>query len=187
MERGKTPNSNTGSPEASRGNSPSLRRGFRENVGIERRMTPPTASFNNSFSATATEWERGIGGQAAAANNTPFFQRSPSSSSLKTDVFRADTPLIGDDQSRSMAFTHLQTTTKQPKIVFRNATSSRPANKDKDVKVGKLIFETSYGEKDVYMLYKDVNTIGRREDNDICLPDGKISKFHAEISRSKDG
>lgn len=56
-----------------------------------------------------------------------------------------------------------------------------------NISAAKLVYNTSYGGKMVFELTKEQTTLGRREDNNICLSDGKISKYHAVVKRQQNG
>lgn len=49
-----------------------------------------------------------------------------------------------------------------------------------------LVYNTTFGGKMIFPLIKSETTIGRKDDNDIVLSDGKISKHHAVIINTND-
>lgn len=49
-----------------------------------------------------------------------------------------------------------------------------------------LVYNTTFGGKMVFPLEKKETTIGRKDNNDIVLSDGKISKHHAIIIKNND-
>lgn len=56
-----------------------------------------------------------------------------------------------------------------------------------DIKVARLIYSCANGEKYEVDLVREEISIGRRDDNHICLFDGLISKYHAIIRKEEDG
>jgi adenylate cyclase len=99
------------------------------------------------------ELRRGSGLRETIPTTDSMFHRSPTAQSILND-------------------------TNDKRIIFQ--TSQRRSTITLE-KVAKLVYNTSYGGKMEFELIKDETSLGRREDNDICLSDVKISKFHASI------
>lgn len=73
------------------------------------------------------------------------------------------------------------------KIIFQTA-PRRSSLSGLDINSSpRLVFDTSYGGKMEFLINKDENSIGRRDDNDIVLHDVKVSKRHAIIVKTTKG
>lgn len=53
--------------------------------------------------------------------------------------------------------------------------------------ISKIVYKASNGEKYEAFLFREETSVGRRDDNQLCLFDGLISKYHAIIRREEDG
>ena len=67
----------------------------------------------------------------------------------------------------------------QPKIVLHTTGPRGKGHSPQDNAV--LVYNTTFGGKMIFPLNKKEISIGRKDDNDIVLSDGKISKHHAII------
>ena len=93
---------------------------------------------------------------------------SYSASSIRTDT-------ISDDFGRASI-------NDTQKIILQTA-APRAEVHGKEVPA-KLVYSTSYGGKMEFELVREETTLGRRDDNHICLSDGKISKHHAIVVKT---
>ncbi|KAJ1339538.1 hypothetical protein BSLG_005862 [Batrachochytrium salamandrivorans] len=126
-----------------------------------------------------------------SSSNTPAapFQRSSSAASIRTEISRPDTPLLmtvvlhtsraqgGVGGANVQVSGHddvdgSNNSVQLPPAASRIMLQTAPPRASKMIKGG---------------LSKEITTIGRKEDNDIPISDGKISKYHAEVLRSAEG
>ncbi|KAH6562559.1 hypothetical protein BASA50_001798 [Batrachochytrium salamandrivorans] len=189
--------------------SSSAPRRQRDGVGIDRRpmgsSSPPSSVLHSSSLDHHAD--------RSSLTSTQFY-RSGSSASIRTEISRPDTPIADDNNAHYFAASSNKVTNSggsrtsnggghgsndavdsgssamPTHAASRIMLQTAPPRASKIIKSGfsaRLTTETSYGGKMTFELSKDVNTIGRKEDNDIPISDGKISKYHAEIVRAKDG
>jgi hypothetical protein len=103
-----------------------------------------------------------------------LFQRSNSTASIKTDTSRNDTPRLREREYEG----------EKQQILFQTAPRRSSWTKIEDAK---FICNTSYGGKMEFPLIKNETFLGRNADNDIILPDVKVSKRHALIVKDRSG
>lgn len=107
-----------------------------------------------------------------------LFTRSGSSSSILTDI---PSSLLDRFAAKNLNGDASQ------KIILRTAPRRSSVSSGTEPKVAHLVYNTSYGGKMQFELVREETTLGRRDDNDISLSDGKISKYHASIIRAERG
>ncbi|KAJ1327264.1 hypothetical protein BSLG_010606 [Batrachochytrium salamandrivorans] len=187
--------------------SSSAPRRQRDGVGIDRRpmgsSSPPSSVLHSSSLDHHAD--------RSSLTSTQFY-RSGSSASIRTEISRPDTPIADDNNAHYFAASSNKVTNSggsrtsnggghgsndavdsgssamPTHAASRIMLQTAPPRASKIIKSGfsaRLTTETSYGGKMTFELSKDVNTIGRKEDNDIPISDGKISKYHAEIVRAR--
>ncbi|EGF80341.1 hypothetical protein BATDEDRAFT_35058 [Batrachochytrium dendrobatidis JAM81] len=183
--------------------SPASARRARDGVGLDRRPLANGSSSSVLHGSSLDHNDR-------SSSNTPVapFQRSSSAASIRTEISRPDTPLA--DDGSAPYFSRAQggvgganvqvsghddvdgsnNSVQLPPAASRIMLQTAPPRASKMIKGGvraRLTTETSYGGKMTFELSKEITTIGRKEDNDIPISDGKISKYHAEVLRSAEG
>ncbi|KAI8904359.1 hypothetical protein EDD86DRAFT_77856 [Gorgonomyces haynaldii] len=128
----------------------------------------PSAHNSPSQSPSPPKEER-----STVQNPIHLFARSNSSASIQTELMHHIAPEKKDEEFNQ-------------KIILQTAPRRSSVVGDEKM-VAQLVYNTSYGGKMEFDLTREETTLGRREDNNIVLTDGKISKYHAVVVKNEEG
>lgn len=137
--------------------------GGRDNVGLRQH------SVSSSLNSLALDQQE----RATITNPSSLFHsRTPSNASIATD--------------RSLEARYEEQPDKKLIFATNHRRSSVPGGLDSSSSPY-LVYNTSYGGKMTFYVNKNETTVGRRDQNDICLNDFKVSKSHAVIKKTEKG
>jgi pSer/pThr/pTyr-binding forkhead associated (FHA) protein len=93
-----------------------------------------------------------------------------------------NTRLSSDQRSFVSTYTPYGRALFTPLLAVKTRSSTMPP-----AQIARLVYSASNGEKYEADIEREETSIGRRDDNQICLFDGLISKYHAIIRKEDDG